>query len=117
MFAIRIPRNRASFGFPNTSVAAPNTARIKLKTVNVFAIATSAYDRLVAGSGSGPRSRSRRSASAAVKPLLTATAVSLTRQTRYIVDNYVVPLDVARPHDRSADRGRPRAVAPVTTKP
>ena len=68
---------------PNTSVAAPNTARIKLKIVNVFAIAIERYDRLVAAAGSGPRSRSRRSASVAVKPLLTTTTVSLTRQTRY----------------------------------
>jgi len=51
--------------------------------VNVFAIAIERYERLVAGAGSGPRSRSRRSASAAVKPLLAATTVSLTRRTRY----------------------------------
>ncbi len=39
VFATRIPRNRASFGFPNAMVITPKIARIRLKTVNVFAIA------------------------------------------------------------------------------
>jgi len=38
MFAARTPRNRASRTSPNASVAAPKTARIALKIVNVFAI-------------------------------------------------------------------------------
>jgi hypothetical protein len=43
--------------------------------------------------GSGPRSRSRRSASAAVRPMVAATAVSLTGETRYL---RVESLDVPR---------------------
>jgi hypothetical protein len=39
VFATRIPRNRASLGLPNAIVIAPKIARIRLKTVNVFAIA------------------------------------------------------------------------------
>ena len=39
MFANRMPRKSASRGFPKMIVAAPKTARIRLKIVNVFAIA------------------------------------------------------------------------------
>ena len=39
MFANRMPRKSASRGFPKAIVAAPKTARIRLKIVNVFAIA------------------------------------------------------------------------------
>ena len=37
--ATRIPRKSASLGLPKTIVASPNPARIRLKTVNVLAIA------------------------------------------------------------------------------
>jgi hypothetical protein len=39
VFATRMPRNSASLGLPNAIVIAPKIARIRLKTVNVLAIA------------------------------------------------------------------------------
>jgi hypothetical protein len=72
-----MPRNSASLGSPNAIVAAPNTARIALKTVNVFATAIDRYERLDDSFRCGPRSRSRRSASAAVRPALDAAACTV----------------------------------------
>ena len=82
VLAIRMPRNSASLGSPNAIVAAPNAARIALKTVNVLATAIARYERLDDSFCYGSRSRSRRSASAAVRPALDAAAcmVPVTRQ-------------------------------------
>ncbi len=68
-FATRIPRNRASLQSPALRVRTPNTTRMRLNTVRVFARTMLAVDRLVAGgSGSPPRSASRRAASCSVRP-------------------------------------------------
>ena len=82
--ATRTPRKSASCHSPNASVAAPATARIRLKTVKTLARTMLAYERLVRRSRTGPRAARRVAASASDKPLCasgcdgTATSV-LTR--------------------------------------
>ena len=73
----RIPRKRASCHSPNASVAAPATARIRLKIVKTLARTMLAYERLVSCVRCGGRAAwRRRAASASVSPLGgTATAV------------------------------------------
>ena len=68
MFAISTPRNSASRQSANASVKAPNTIRIRLKIVSVFARTMLAYERLLAGGATSPRSASRRLASASLNP-------------------------------------------------
>ena len=54
-FATSTPRNNASLALPKISVAAPNNARIRLKTVNVFATKIDPYERLDRGLTPLPR--------------------------------------------------------------
>ena len=98
MFETRIPRNNASRHDPNVIVNTPNSNRIPLGTVTVFARTMLAYERLVRERGSRPRASRRRAASTSVNPVdAVTTAVTILR--RY-------------PTPRDAHKG---AVRPVVT--